>query len=181
MNRLTGHRFETAWGICSLSWSDLGLVGVRLPDPEASIVAADSSGADDAPPPDVTRWAGMLRAHFAGETVDFRAVPLDRTGLSLFETAICAALREIERGRTTTYGELAALAGHPGTARAVGTAMARNRWPIVVPCHRVLPKDGALGGFSASGGVSMKRRLLALEGAVVDGGTPLLPGLSGEN
>jgi methylated-DNA-[protein]-cysteine S-methyltransferase len=93
------------------------------------------------------------------------------------DAAIYAVLRTVPFGRTTTYGELAEQAGHPGAARAVGVAMARNPWPIVVPCHRVLAKHGMLGGFSAPGGVLTKRRLLELEGAKVDSAMPTLPGL----
>ena len=73
--------------------------------------------------------------------------------------------RGIPRGQTRTYGELARMAGSPGAARAVGQAMARNPWPIIVPCHRVLGSDGALTGFG--GGVDMKRRMLQMEGALV--------------
>ena len=76
------------------------------------------------------------------------------------------ALRRVRRGRTVAYGELAALAGRPGSARSVGAFMARNRFPLLVPCHRVVAHDGGLGGFSSSGGLSDKRRLLTLEGVL---------------
>ena len=68
---------------------------------------------------------------------------------------------EIPRGQTCSYAELAARAGRPGAARAVGQAMARNPWPIIVPCHRVVASDGGLGGYG--GGLDMKERLLRLE------------------
>lgn len=167
---------ETAWGRGSLDWSELGLARVRLPEPgEAGL--RDTREADGRVPREVLRWGEMLQAYFAGEAVDFRPIPLDPAGLPDLEAAIYAALRHVGFGCTTTYGELAARVGHPGAARAVGAAMARNRWPVVVPCHRVLAKDGALGGFSAPGGVRTKRRLLMLEGVTVDDGMPLLPGL----
>ncbi|MBP0573471.1 methylated-DNA--[protein]-cysteine S-methyltransferase, partial [Mycobacterium tuberculosis] len=143
-----------------------GLTRVRLPDPADASPATPAAG--EPVPPEVADCVALLRASFAGEIVDFRAIPLDQTGLSALEAAIYAALRAVGRGETTTYGDLAARAGQPGAARAVGVAMARNRWPIVVPCHRVLASDGSLGGFSAPGGVKTKRRLLRLEGVDLD-------------
>ena len=73
--------------------------------------------------------------------------------------------RAIPRGATRTYGEVAAELGDPGAARAVGQALGRNPFPIIVPCHRVLAAAGRPGGFSAHGGVATKLRLLAIEGA----------------
>jgi methylated-DNA-[protein]-cysteine S-methyltransferase len=75
--------------------------------------------------------------------------------------------RRIPAGETVTYGELAARAGSPGAAREVGQAMARNRFPIIVPCHRVLAANGGFGGFSAPGGLESKARLLTIERAAV--------------
>jgi methylated-DNA-[protein]-cysteine S-methyltransferase len=105
-----------------------------------------------------------LQRYFAGEPVGFD-VPLDAGGAGAFEKQVWQACRKIPYGRTTTYGELAKRVGRPGAARAVGAAMAHNRFPIIVPCHRVLRSDGGLGGFSGPDGVSLKRRLLDLEEA----------------
>jgi O-6-methylguanine DNA methyltransferase len=77
---------------------------------------------------------------------------------------------------TLSYGEIAARAGAPGAARAVGQALGRNPFPIVVPCHRVLAAGGKIGGFSAQGGIVTKRRMLAIEGAQANGATPLFDG-----
>ena len=74
--------------------------------------------------------------------------------------------RAIPAGETVTYGELAVRAGEPGAARAVGQAMARNPFPLIVPCHRVMAAHGGAGGFSARGGVATKFRLLRIEGAL---------------
>jgi methylated-DNA-[protein]-cysteine S-methyltransferase len=71
----------------------------------------------------------------------------------------------VPRGQTVSYGELAARAGNPKAARAVGTACARNPVPIVVPCHRVVGSSGSLVGYA--GGLERKERLLALEGALL--------------
>ena len=92
----------------------------------------------------------------------FDDVPLDLSHLSAFQSSVVSACRKIGRGRTRTYGELAAAAGSPGASRAVGSVMAKNRFPIIVPCHRVVGAGGSLGGFSARDGLSMKERMLAL-------------------
>jgi methylated-DNA-[protein]-cysteine S-methyltransferase len=100
-----------------------------------------------------------------GEPVELADVPLALDHLSPFQRRIVAACRAIPFGRTRTYGDLAAAAGSPGAARAVGQVMAGNRMPLVVPCHRVVAAGGKLGGFSAPSGLTLKRRLLALESA----------------
>ena len=81
-----------------------------------------------------------------------------------FDRGVAAAVRAIAPGETLTYGEVARRIGAPDQAREVGVALARNRVPIVVPCHRVVAAGGKLGGFSAPGGTETKRRLLAIEG-----------------
>jgi methylated-DNA-[protein]-cysteine S-methyltransferase len=109
--------------------------------------------------------ADDLRRYAAGEPVDFRDVPINDSHLTPFGRRIISACRRIPFGQTRSYGQLAAICGSPGAARAVGQVMARNRFPLIVPCHRVLGAGGRLGGFSAPDGLRMKRRLLAMEGA----------------
>ena len=108
-----------------------------------------------------------LIRYAAGEPVDFSDVPVSLDRLSAFQRRVVNACRAIPCGDRRTYGQLAAAAGSPGAARAVGQVMAGNRMPLVVPCHRVVASSGGLGGFSAPQGLAMKRRLLALEQAVV--------------
>jgi methylated-DNA-[protein]-cysteine S-methyltransferase len=168
------HVFSTALGGCELAWTARGLARVRLLGP--------GEGATDAVPgaalpAEIDRLSRLIVAHLAGAAVEYGAVILDETGHADADLAIWRALRDVPRGTTVTYGELADRAGRPGAARAVGSAMARNPWPIVVPCHRVLAAGGALGGFSAPGGVVTKRRLLVQEGVDLDGGMDPLPGL----
>ena len=105
--------------------------------------------------------AGRFRRYFAGEPDDFADVELDVTGETPFQRAITEALRAVPYGETVTYGELAALAGHPNAQRAAGTFCAANRFAIVVPCHRVVAAGG-LGSYGSLG-LDYKRRLLALE------------------
>jgi methylated-DNA-[protein]-cysteine S-methyltransferase len=104
-----------------------------------------------------------LARFFAGEQDDFLDVEIDLDEATPFQRAVAEALRRIPYGQVVTYGELAALAGHPGAHRAVGSFCAHNRFAVVVPCHRVVSADGI--GPYGSLGTDYKRRLLALEGA----------------
>ena len=106
-----------------------------------------------------------LAGFFAGEADDFRDVPIDLDWATPFQRAVADALRAVPRGAVVSYGELAALAGRPGAARAAGSFCAHNRFMLIVPCHRVVGATG-LGGYG-SAGTETKRRLLALEGVVV--------------
>ena len=108
-----------------------------------------------------------LQRYADGEPVDFSDVPVAIDHLSTFQRRVVKACRAIPAGQRRSYGELAAKAGSPGAARAVGSVMANNRVPLVVPCHRVVTSGGKLGGFSAPQGLAMKKRLLALEAEAV--------------
>jgi methylated-DNA-[protein]-cysteine S-methyltransferase len=103
----------------------------------------------------------LVRAYFAGDSVSFDDVALDLEWATPFQARVAAALRAIPYGETVTYGELAALAGRPGAARAAGTFCAQNRLAVLIPCHRVVAAAG-LGGYGSLGS-SYKKRLLALE------------------
>jgi methylated-DNA-[protein]-cysteine S-methyltransferase len=104
-----------------------------------------------------------LEAYCRGELVDFRHYAVAFPQQTAFQRAVIDAARRIPFGRTLTYQELAAKAGSPGAARAVGNVMASNPVPIIVPCHRVVASGGGLGGYSAPQGIDLKRRLLQLE------------------
>jgi methylated-DNA-[protein]-cysteine S-methyltransferase len=106
--------------------------------------------------------ADRFTAYFAGERTSFDDVELDLDEDTSFQRSLAATLRSIPYGETVTYGELAALAGSPGASRAAGTFCAGNRFPLVIPCHRVVAAGG-IGGFGSLG-IEYKRRLLALEG-----------------
>ena len=106
-----------------------------------------------------------LEAFAAGEPCDFADVQLALPSLTPFQQRVIAETRGIGYGQTLTYGELAARAGAPRAARAVGTVMSSNRIPILIPCHRVIASGGRLGGYSAPQGVDLKRRLLEMEAA----------------
>lgn len=110
------------------------------------------------------RVADLVVQYFAGEDVPLNDVPVDLEYETPFLERCALALRAVPRGETVTYGELAALAGSPGAARAAGSFCARNRLGLFVPCHRVV-SAGGLGSYG-SHGLSYKKRLLELEGAL---------------
>ncbi|MEW6335299.1 MAG: methylated-DNA--[protein]-cysteine S-methyltransferase [Thermodesulfobacteriota bacterium] len=115
-----------------------------------------------------------IEAFLAGEAVRFSIDELDFEGIGEFERRVLLADFSIPRGRVMAYGDLAAKAGVPRGARAVGNVMAGNPFPLIIPCHRVIRSDGTLGGFG--GGLVMKKALLAMEGVSFDGRGRVLDG-----
>ena len=171
-------RYEAAgWGIGELGWEDGRLLYHELPSPSGRADPNFPQGIPEIPVISVstadarvcagsaTELAQRLLAYFEGECVTFEDVALDLGDHTPFQTALAAALRGVRRGQTVTYGELAALAGRPNAPRAAGSFCARNRFGVVIPCHRVLAAGG-LGSYGSLGG-SYKRRMLRLEGADV--------------
>ena len=106
--------------------------------------------------------AQALARYVSGEPVDWPEPPMDFEALPRFHRKVLTELRRVPAGQVVSYGGLARACGSPGAARAVGQVMARNRWPLVFPCHRVLAAGGGLGGFGP--GLAMKKWLLELEG-----------------
>ncbi|HLX19704.1 MAG TPA: methylated-DNA--[protein]-cysteine S-methyltransferase [Gaiellaceae bacterium] len=141
------------WGVGELVVADGRVVWHELPHPS---VRTASRGSHEA--------AELVQAYFAGDDVELSRIPVDLEYDSPFFARCAEALRAIPRGEVVTYGELAALAGAPGAARAAGTFCARNRLGLFVPCHRVVAAGG-LGSYG-SYGIEYKRRLLELEGAL---------------
>lgn len=101
-----------------------------------------------------------LTRYFDGEKVDFGRYKVDLTHYTNFERKVLTAAKKLKCGETITYGNLAEKVGHKNAQRAVGTVMSKNNVPIIIPCHRVIAANG-IGGFT--GGVDLKKRLLALE------------------
>ena len=119
--------------------------------------------ASSTPSEPVARAAGQLEEYFAGRRRTFD-VTLDDTPSTPFQQQVWRVLRELPYGSVATYARVAELAGRPRAARAVGNANHANPWPVIVPCHRVVARNG-LGGYG--GGEDVKRFLLRLEGAPV--------------
>lgn len=113
----------------------------------------------DAQQPHIAAARDWLDAYWAGKAPG--AIALDPQGTD-FQQAVWRALRGIAPGRTSTYGEIATQAGNPAASRAAGAAIGRNPLSIIVPCHRVIGRDGSLTGYA--GGLERKRALLQHEG-----------------
>ena len=146
---------DTPLGAVKLTFTSKGLAGLDFADcrPQKAEV----------PEPFIlqTREAAqVLKEYFAGRDPTLGRLALDLKGTP-FQLKVWEELAKIPWGRTISYGELAARLGRPKAARAVGRACAANPIPILIPCHRVIARDGALGGYSA--GLERKRRLLAHE------------------
>lgn len=156
---MPSHTFTTALGPCAIAWEGNEVTGFRL------LGSADES----VPENEVPRWIQDLIArvqrHLAGDPQDYTDVPFAFSRVSAFQRELYAAALKVKAGRTLSYGGLAKAIGQPpAAARAVGTALGQNPWPLLVPCHRFVGADGTMTGFSAPGGIKTKLRLLAIEG-----------------
>jgi methylated-DNA-[protein]-cysteine S-methyltransferase len=152
---------RTTIGPLEITYGEDAITGIKMLD-------ADAKRPRSKPAPDFVRHvAEMLQLHLAGKTQDFSSVPLDYTGIAPFHACVYEASRRIGSGERVSYGDLASRVGLPGAARAVGQAMAKNPFFVVVPCHRITGA-GVLGGFSAPGGDVTKRRMLEIEGAFLE-------------
>jgi len=116
---------------------------------------------DEAP---LGRLIELSRDYFNAKRVDFDELECDLGKGAPFGVKVLGECRSIPYGRTISYGELARRIRRPDAARAVAAALGKNPIPLVIPCHRVTYADGRAGGFSAAGGVELKKRMLALEG-----------------
>lgn len=171
--------FDTAIGRCGVAWGEHGLIAVGLPEGrDAATCERLTRHAKDArelpPPPHVQATVDGIVALTQGAAVDFADVELELDRVPPFHRDVYAVARTIPVGATLTYGDITRrLGADPAAARAVGQAMGRNPWPIVVPCHRVVAAGGKLGGFSARGGTDTKLHLLEIERVHADAGLTL--------
>ena len=139
--------------------------GAKHPPPSRSTIPAKGARVRRGSAAKAEQLVHKLYAYFEGDQVDFREVEVDVDGWTPFQLDVVRALRVVPYGEVVSYRELAQLAGYPRAQRAAGTFCARNRFPLVVPCHRVVSSDG-LGSYGSLG-LDYKRRLLALEGVAV--------------
>ena len=165
--------FDTALGRCGIAWSDRGVTGIQLPESSDDATIArlrrrHPRAREAAPSAEARHAIDAITTLLRGNRVSLDDVALDMEDVLAFHRRVFELARTIPAGRTSTYGELATQLGDPGSARAVGEALGRNPFPIVVPCHRVLAANGKLGGFSAHGGADTKRRMLLIEGAILE-------------
>ncbi|MFO0563408.1 MAG: methylated-DNA--[protein]-cysteine S-methyltransferase [Polyangiales bacterium] len=164
--------FDTRIGRCAIAWGESGIVGFFLPEKTAAAtVRRASERLGDAlveaePTATIARTMDGVRALLEGELsahetlarakLDFAAVPE-------FHRKVYERAREIRPGEVRSYAKLAEQAGSAKASRAVGQSMAKNPFPVIVPCHRVLAANQKIGGFSAPGGVETKLKMLAIE------------------
>lgn len=148
-----------SWGEISLGWRGKSLEQLRFGSRLSELHALGDAAYMSVP----TWLCDPLLAYFGGEALNLQdEIPVTLRGTE-FQVRVWQALKEIPRGQVWTYGELTAHIGLPGGARAVGSANGKNPIALVVPCHRVVGAGGRLGGYT--GGLDIKRRLLAIEGA----------------
>jgi methylated-DNA-[protein]-cysteine S-methyltransferase len=161
--------FATPAGVCGIAWSDAGIAGLQLPEGSDTATRMrlrtrfDASEATS-PAAHAAHAIAQVQALLRQEPSDLASIVLDLSGVPEFHQRVYALARRIEPGQTLTYGQVAERLGSRGLSRAVGQALGRNPFAIIVPCHRVVSASGALGGFSAHGGAALKAQLLMLEG-----------------
>ncbi len=181
---------ETAWGAFIVVFSDLGLVATYFPERSSTVQSRSSTAqsrtskvqspaAEDRVLndwPNAKRKRGCakslasdVRHYFLGRVPSFDT-PIDIASMTPFRQCVLEACRRVPYGQTASYQDLARAVGRPAATRAVGSTMAHNPIPLIIPCHRIVRSDGSLGGFSAADGVSLKRRMLRLEGATIGQG-----------
>jgi methylated-DNA-[protein]-cysteine S-methyltransferase len=162
--------FDTAIGPCGIAWDHEAIVTCQLPEGDRAgtlrrMQRRHPQAAETPPPPWVARVIARVQALLAGKRDDLADVALAMDGDPDFNRRVYEVTRAIPPGRTLTYGEVAQRIGEPGSARAVGQALGHNPFAPIVPCHRVLGSGNTGVGFSATGGVDTKLKMLEIERA----------------
>ena len=159
--------FNTEWGYFGLAATEDGLIRTHLPMPNPERVKVRIL--KNLPIALYSQWLfnpvqQRIIAYFRGACVDFlTSVPLVLNEFSPFTQRVLYGCRKIRFGQTVSYSQLAKKLRHPTGSRAVAGALAKNPLSLIIPCHRVISSDGKIGGFSAPGGITIKKRLLQLE------------------
>ncbi len=157
--------FSTAWGYFGLVADKKGLIRTCLPRSSRKTVEKCLLAGLGNPQFNKNLLKPLqkqITAYFAGKPVRFdTSLVLDK--LPPFARKVLAACRKIPSGKTVSYSQLAGMIGKPRASRAVGSALARNPIPLIIPCHRVIHSDSSLGNFSAFGGTNTKKKLITLE------------------
>ena len=160
---------NTSFGHIAVAFRDspFGLIEVRLPSGNLNTLCQplDERGWQiDHDHPDAAAIANTLVRYFNGERIDIPWPLMDLSRFTPSQQAVYRAVATIPYGHTASYGQVAVMAGLPRAARFVGTTMAKNAYPVFIPCHRVIKSDGSVGGFGGGlNATDLKRRMLALE------------------
>ncbi len=178
---LSVHLFATQWGPCAILLRGEHLVRIYTACGTQKQLMADiqeryASALPRIKPALLPHWAieltGFLQQYYGGQSGQVVRNAsrwpkmeryLDWSVVGEFDRRVLECTAGIQWGQTRTYGQLATAIGKPGAARAVGAALGRNPWPVLIPCHRVVGSNGKLTGFSGFGGVIAKKRMLAIE------------------
>jgi len=149
-------------------WADKKVARVFLPRQRALFKSSvfNSAKVLEDSDPKVRNICAQMSNLLQGKPIALSLDILDWAVTHPFQQRVLRMEHRIPRGMVSTYGRLANKLGHAGAARAVGTALARNPFPIIIPCHRTIRSDRSLGGYA--GGLAMKRKLLELEGIEFD-------------
>jgi methylated-DNA-[protein]-cysteine S-methyltransferase len=174
--------FDTSVGRCGIAWGRTGIVGVRLPEAREietrrRLLQQFPEAREVRPPAEVELAIEGIVALLRGEPCELSGVPLDMAAVPPFNRRVYDNVRLIPHGQTRTYAELAARLGASGAVHAVGQAINRNPFAILVPCHRTLVTAGQTSGFAGNGGIVTKFRLLSIEGALAGRGPTLFDAL----
>jgi methylated-DNA-[protein]-cysteine S-methyltransferase len=156
--------FKTRWGYFGLAAGKKGILRSCLPCPTRKNVESRLLRGLESPEFDGNLLKSLkdrIIAYFNGKSVKFDLPYLDN--LPAFTRKVLTACGRIPAGKTVSYSHLARMIGNPRAGRAVGNALARNPIPLIIPCHRVIRRDGSIGNFSSLGGSDTKKKLLALE------------------
>jgi methylated-DNA-[protein]-cysteine S-methyltransferase len=163
--------YKTESGFGGVVASDEGLVKVFLPAKGCSLemesLIAGSYPLATAENPITRKAADLLRKYFSGEPTVFD-LPVDLKSCTAFRQTVYEAVAQIPYGNVKSYAEVAAVVARPKAYRGIGSAMAKNPLPIIIPCHRVVGSTGEMTGYSAPGGVEMKKSLLRMEGVSLE-------------
>ncbi|GAA5539903.1 MULTISPECIES: methylated-DNA--[protein]-cysteine S-methyltransferase [Brucella/Ochrobactrum group] len=177
--------FETPIGPCGIAWRGAKVIGVEIGDTDeketryrlGERVGEQFSDAQADVPAFVTQAIEKVRALLDGGSPDFSQTPLAFESLPDLNRQVYEIILELKAGETTTYGAIARRLGDVSLSQAVGYALGKNPFPIIVPCHRVLGSNGKVGGFSAAGGTATKLKLLNIERAKISSEPDLFGGL----
>lgn len=165
-NPLAYSVFKTRWGFFGLLGDESALWRSCLPLPDKNAAISHLiCDFDQKPKPSsiFSNCRQLIQAYFDGQLTDFSHIPVCLSQFSPFQQSVLRTLQSLNYGKIISYTELAALSGRPRAIRAVANTVAQNPLPLIIPCHRIIRKDGSLGGFSAPGGLTAKQRLLNLE------------------
>ncbi|NNU58929.1 methylated-DNA--[protein]-cysteine S-methyltransferase [Ochrobactrum soli] len=177
--------FETPIGPCGIAWRGAKVIGVEIGDTDeketryrlGERVGKQFSDAQADVPAFVSAAIEKVRALLDGGSPDFSQTPLAFESLPDLNRQVYEIILELKAGETTTYGAIARRLGDVSLSQAVGYALGKNPFPIIVPCHRVLGSNGKVGGFSAAGGTATKLKLLNIERAKISSELDLFGGL----